>query len=184
MAVTGYSLSKEDNDTIAFGDRFDVKRCPGCVNISDKWASMPEGVRIQTRSFDLSSTYDGVAIASRRFRKFVRENGITGVVFRELPSDPLFFQVLATRVVKFDFERRQTIFEELCPVCGRYYAIAGATPAYLLPGERVDPMEFVRTDIEFGTGDEQGPLLICGLKAGELLRDSGLAGFYLKEVTI
>jgi hypothetical protein len=182
MPIVGYSISEEDNDTVAFGDREGLERCPGCLHIIDKWNAPLNGVRIRRRQFDLSCTYDGVTVASSRFRDFVQEHKIRGIEFRRLPDDRAFHQVVVTKQVQFDAERRETRFEDQCPICRRFDSVAGATPAYLLPGEIVDPMEVVRTDVEFGSGDEQNPVLVCGLGAARLFRESDLTEFYLKEV--
>ena len=74
---------------------------------------------------------------------------------------------------------QHTRFEDKCSSCGIYAAVAGATPAFLRANEVVGSDEFVRTDIEFGSGDEQHPLIICGERAAEILREAALKGIEL-----
>jgi hypothetical protein len=41
--------------------------------------------------------------------------------------------------------------------------------------------EFVRTDLEFGSLDEKHPLILCGVEAARVLRESQLKGVDLYE---
>lgn len=181
MKLIGYSVTGDDNDSIAFPAEGGVARCIGCLHVIDKWALIPRQFELKRRDFDLSSTYDGVDIASSQFRKVVTDRGIRGFVFRPLIGVKGYYQVLATKVVKFDPEGRGTVFEDRCPICGKYDSVAGATPAELKRGQRIDANEVVRTDLEFGSGDEQSPVLICGLEASQILRDSKLKGLHFQK---
>jgi len=176
------AICKLDNESIAFGERDGIERCFGCLNILNKWATPLTGLRLRKRNFDVSTTYDGVAVVSKRFREWLKRHKLVGIELRELPADRTFHQLLATRSVAFDDIRRGVIREDQCPICHRYDSVARGYPVYLKPGEVIGAMEIVRTDLEFGTADEQSPILIAGEEAAELLRQSGLTGFYLEAV--
>jgi hypothetical protein len=129
--------------------------------------------------FDASYTYDGYLIVSERFRSITDGPGVR---FIGLLSDPGFYSLVVQNVVMFDAKRRQTIFEQPCGECGRFFVVAGATPVFLMAS---DPLcdQLFRTDIEFGTGNEQHPLIILGSGLAAQLREADLRGVDLSPVT-
>jgi hypothetical protein len=175
-------VDSHHNDLYAFYGRTDVPRCKSCRNLIDKWnvdfiqVEVPTSMRM-----DISTTYDGVTIASTRFVQVVADNKLRGLGFHDLGDGSRV--LLATRRIAFDSVSRRTKFENQCSRCGQYEAVAGATPAFLCPPVDVAPDEFVWTDVEFGTGDEKQPLLICGDVARAALRRAKLKGLdTFKEV--
>jgi len=159
-----------------------VRRCPRCGDLLAKWDEPLNGLCITDRRYDISCTYDGIMIGSHRLKEVIQSHGLTGLRFIALPDDSVFFQIQATDVVAFDAERRGTRFERQCSVCGHFESVVGATPVYLKPGSRIPDRGFVRTDIEFGSGDEKSPLILCGPFAGKVLKDAKLKGLDLAEV--
>jgi hypothetical protein len=128
---------------------------------------------------DASYTYDGYLIVSERFRSAVAG---ADVRFHQLPSAPGFYSLIVENVVRFHAARRKTTFERRCLQCGRFFVVAGATPVFLKStGPLADKM--YRTDVEFGTGDEQHPLIVVGPGLGEQLRVAGLEGVDLRLVS-
>ncbi|MFM7158957.1 MAG: hypothetical protein ACKO3P_01135 [Planctomycetaceae bacterium] len=142
-----------------------IRRCDRCGELISKWNEPLLGVKIKKRKYDLSLTYDGIMIASELFRSMYTSNKLSGLKIRRLPDDPDFFAIHATKAIEFDAGRRQTRFIKPCQSCGRYESVVGATPVFLKTGSEVSEREFVRTDLEFGIGDEKHPLLICGRSA-------------------
>ncbi|HRI68290.1 MAG TPA: hypothetical protein PK156_28870 [Polyangium sp.] len=132
------------------------------------------------KKYDISGSYDGVDVASRRFKDLYERSGMTGLQFKELGDDA--FAIRATNVVAFDAVRRGTKFEKKCDACGIYESVTGATPVYLLPGEVVPDMGFARTDLEFASGDEKHPLLLCGEGVAKILWAAKLKGIVLQKV--
>lgn len=53
---------------------------------------------------------------------------------------------------------------------------------FLMPGASVPAKGFVRTDLEFGSGDEKTPLVLCGDEAANELRRVKLRGVDLMPV--
>ena len=156
-----------------------IHRCDRCGDLTSKWDEPLLGVIIKKRKYDLSITYDGILISSELFRSVYTANNLSGLEFRRLPDDTQFFAIHATRAIEFDAERRKTRFIKPCQYCGRYESVVGATPVFLRAGSEVDEREFVRTDLEFGSGDEKHPLLICGKAAAKAICDAKLKGLDL-----
>jgi hypothetical protein len=159
-----------------------IHRCDRCGELTSKWDEPLSGVIIKKRKYDLSLTYDGIPISSDLFRSVYAENNLSGLKFRRLPDDPKFFAIHATRTIEFDAGRRRTRFINHCQYCGRYESVVGATPVFLKTGSEVDEREFVRTDLEFGSGDEKHPLIICGQAAATVICDAKLKGLDLIAV--
>lgn len=202
--MIGYSVYGQMNDSYAFREypelteyqkihqeivpdmsgelRSGLHRCETCGELLDKWNELLTGLKIKRRKYDIASTYDGVTVVSQRFKDFVEVESLSGLVFQQLPDDPKFYAIQAEPVVKFDAERRGTMFENRCPVCGRYEEVIGATPVYLKEGETLPVRGFARTDLEFASGDEKHPLLLCDLEAGRVLKNAGLKGLDLVKV--
>lgn len=121
-------------------------------------------------------------IVCNLFKSVYTVENLSGLQFSQLPDAPHFFAVRAMRAVEFDAERRKTRFTTLCQFCGQYESVVGARPAFLKIGSVVEEREFVRTDLEFGSGDEKHPLLICGKTAAEAISDAELKGLDVKPI--
>jgi len=181
-----YWFSESDNGLYFFYGRADVKRCPACEELLAKWdedltvALNVIPIHRRKRRYDISSSYDGVSVVSRRFKELYDRTALTGLRFSDLGDDA--FAICATEVVQFDTQRRGTRLEKKCDVCGRYESVVGATPPCLLPGRVVSPLSFARTDLEFGSADEKSPLLLCGDDVAQILWAAKLKGVVLKKV--
>lgn len=90
--------------------------CPTCGRKTDPEYINPS-FRAKRRNWDMSSTYDGYRIVSRRFRDFCIQNGWPGMSFVSLPADADFLVLRLSIVLPFDADRRRTRFESLCPEC-------------------------------------------------------------------
>jgi hypothetical protein len=205
--MDGFWLAVKDNDSYAFRDRpairddtawyalhqsivpnmtgtqrSGVRRCSACNELLNKWNEPLTGLIIKKRQFDISCTYDGIEVASAAFKEVYDSHGLSDLSFSPLPDDPSFYCIRATKVVEFDPVRRGTRFEEQCPSCGRYRSIVGATPVYLKPGSEIPDMGFARTDLEFASGDEKSPVLLCGPAAGKVLKSAKLSGLDLVKL--
>lgn len=159
-----------------------ARRCNVCGNLVSKWEEPLLRFIVNERRYDIGSTYDGVVIVSGRFIQVYLKQKLMGLVFTQLPDDSHFFSIQAKRCVAYDSDRRKTRFMSFCEACGQFDTVVGATPAYFRPGTIVEDREFVRSDLEFGSGDEKGPLLVCGELAARALRDARLRGLELLPV--
>ena len=159
-----------------------VHRCESCGELTSKWNEPLINLFIKKRRFDISITYDGVLIASQRFKTIYDANHLLGLIFHQLPVDGEFFAIHALKVVEFDAERRKTRFINPCPRCGRFESVIGATPVFLKRGSKIEGLEFVRTNLEFGSADGKHPLLICGQVAADILSCAKLKGLDISTI--
>lgn len=173
-----YRLSAKDNGLYFFRGRRDVRRCSACGALKNKWGEdIGSAAWTGNLKDEVSNSYDGVLVVSPRFRSVVEGDGMTGLDFRHLAGG--FFNALPNSVVPFDSVRRLTRFEKKCKECGQYGSVIGATPVFLLPGAEPPENGFVRTDLEFGSGDEKAPIILCGDKAADRLLREHLSGLDL-----
>ncbi|MGB3410169.1 MAG: hypothetical protein WBA45_03140 [Microthrixaceae bacterium] len=176
--ILGYLLAPVDNDSYMLQGDMPHPACSACGYVTDhEW--IDPSFRLRKPALDAGYTYDGYLIVSERLRSVV---GDRGALYDVLPSEPGHFSLRADEEVRFDTVRRRTRFEGLCETCGRYEAVAGATPVFLIDQQPL-PDRLVRTDIEFGSGDEKGPLLLLGEGLGRKLQAAGLKGVDLVEVS-
>ena len=160
----------------------EVQRCPACGEMLNKWDVPLTDLRLRKRRYDISATYDGVDVVSQRFIDVYETEGLTGLRFISLPKDKAFYAIQAVRRVAFDPTRSNTRFIDRCPTCGRYESVVGVTPVALKPGEKIQPKEFVWTDLEFASEDEKHPLLLCGVEAGQILKRAKLRGLDIEPI--
>jgi hypothetical protein len=170
-------LGGPDNDSHMIVDAPDAPRCATCGFALDHTWINPR-FKLTVKRWDVSFTYDGYLIVSRRFRDVL---GDRGAVYHDLPAEPSFFVVTAERKVAFDAERRRTRFRVFCDGCQRFTQVAGATPVFLKDEARL-PDELRRTDVVFGSNDGQSPLLLVGPGLAADLRRADLAGLELLAV--
>ena len=175
--MLGYSFYGHDNDTYFYYDRTDIKRCPICNNLTDKWNEDISNIIITKTKIDISYSYDGILVVSEKFKKIYDENNIEGLNFIALKNG--FYFIRPINVVNFDSERRKTRFINQCKKCGMYESIAGSSPVFLKENETIPAKGFVRTDLEFGSDDEKHPLVLCGLEVGKILKKNKLSGIEL-----
>jgi hypothetical protein len=201
MMIVAYFLSAHDDGTNMLGDesyrpprsagfhdwRFGKDgiphpaTCPTCGRKTDPNFVNPD-YRPKQRSWDISATYDGYDIVSERFRDFCRRHDWQGMTFVPLPATKDFFVLRLTSVLAFDSKRRGTRFEDPCPACNEFYNVIGVTPAFLRGV--TEPIEegFFRSDLEFGAGPEQSPLILVGIGTAEKLRKQKFRNFHLGKV--
>ena len=164
-----YVLSAPDNNAYMLAEGASYPACPTCGLATDReWINpgfKPGDVRL-----DASYTYDGYLIVSERFRSATQNRGAQ---FIELPAAPGFYSLVSDDEVPLDAEKRETVFEQPCERCGRFFVVAGATPAFLKLAEPL-PDRLFRTDIKFGTGNEQAPLTVVGPGLAAQLRETNL----------
>ena len=174
--MDAYVLSAPDNDSHMLTHAPESMRCGSCGRSLDpRWVD--PAFRLRQTAWDASFTYDGYLIVSEKFREVV---GDRGAYYLDLPSEPSFFVLRPAATVRFDAVRRRTTFENFCRACDRYHDVTGATPAFLRSAP--PPDELRGTDVEFGNGDEQHPLVIVGREVADELQTSRLNGVELERV--
>lgn len=200
--VIAYQLRPNDDDSFMLGDstyrvpadvgyydwRFGCDgtpheaTCPTCGSKTDP-QYVNSRFRVRKRRRDMTVTYDGYTLVSVRFREFCESHGWhKDVEFQQLPGDKRFFVFKPTRVLKFDAERRQTLFEQPCPECSEHFSVCGATPIFLRDIEQPVEEGFFRTDLAFGSGHEKSPLIIVGIATAEKIKSERFRGSYLRKI--
>ena len=182
MSEIGKVLYGHDSDSYAFRDRNDLPRCSNCGSLLQKWEQDLSGLKLRKRNLDVSYTYDGVLVVSKRFRDFIDGKGFVGGEFQQLPNDSDYCSLMCDARVAFDYEKRQTRFEDRCDECGCYDSVAGATPAFLKNPEKIACNSLSRTDLEFGRGDEKHPLIVCGAEVVRAISSQNFRGIDFAEI--
>lgn len=200
--IIAYTISPHDDGTYMLGDetyrpstsggfhdwRFGKDgvahsaTCPTCGRRTDPTFINPE-FKVKTRKWDISTTYDGYCLVSTRFRLFCEKQRWQGMTFASLPADNDFFVLRLANVLEFDAERRATRFENPCSTCRSFYNVIGATPVYLREiNERIEE-GFFRSDLEFGSGPEQCPLILLGVATARKLKEQKFQKYASDSVT-
>ncbi|HWZ58949.1 MAG TPA: hypothetical protein VNW46_08255 [Gemmatimonadaceae bacterium] len=199
--ILAYAITPQDDDSFMLGEdtyrpldsggfydwRFGVSGAPHpatCATCGTKTDVnfVNDQFRVHNRRRDLTATYDGYLLASKRFHKHCVAHRYPGVEFVPLPADEDFFWLRSQRTVRFDAARRGTRFEKLCNRCGSYFNIVGAHPIFLAAVSTSLTDGFYRTDIEFGSGHEQHPIVLVGTNTAAELRALNLRDLELEAV--
>jgi hypothetical protein len=155
--------------------------CPKCGRKTNPNYINPK-FRARKRKWDMSGTYDGYTIVSKRFRDFCKRSKWKGMNFVPLPADKGFFVLRLLLILAFDAKRRKTRFDDPCPACGAFYNVIGSDPAFLAGIKQPIMDGFYRSDLEFASGPEQAPLIFVGIETAEKLRKQNFQKFALEEV--
>lgn len=184
--IVGYIIEGHDNDTYMLdADAQSIQRCPYCKYRIDFLLSnihygftetfspayMDVAVPPQT---DLSVTYDGQVVVSKRFKEFCLQQEYAGLNFIDFLLDKDHFHFFAFNEVKVNIVRGKTRFDKLCPVCNNYKSV---TQGYeFLQREQPLPDGFYRTNLLFGSGDAKSPAIIIGSETKLKLEAAGMTG--------
>lgn len=164
--ILGYIFVGVDNGTRMF-ERDDARRhyCHQCGRpVGDKEINPDFSPR---KRFDVSATADNRIIVSAGVAEVLIGRG---AILVPLPAAPGCFELRASDILEFDAERSGARFLDRCSVCERYYDVVGIDPLRLKNPYRVPlPDRLFRTDLCFGSGDEQSPLLLTGPSLGREL---------------
>jgi len=146
-------------DTVHAGMK-GIVTCIGC-GYRTNFDYINRKFKVNRRVYDVSYTYDGYCIVSRKFKEIVDRYDIDGAIFQPLENDKDFFSLTSMQIIEFDYKKRVTRFEKKCNVCGNYESVIGATPAYFKSDIKHD---ICRSDLKFGSGNAKSPLLLISNK--------------------
>jgi len=178
--LIGYSIVGEDNDTFMFDNATMYNKCSKCGIINDK--TNTTFLNKLNKRYDFSYTYDGCCIVSKKFKEFCYKNNYKGIKFKEISNAHDYFLFVVDNVLKFDVVKSNIKFEKFCNVCKRYYSITPAYPIILNEKNKVLKDSFYRTDIEFGSGNEQSPVIIIGIETWRKLKKNMFSGLYAEKI--
>ena len=183
--IRGYALSGYDNDSHmcssadqVFDDIEDLEICTACGYRTDFDFVNPL-FTLSRKVQDISYTYDGYCIVSLRFKEACERKSLTGLRFISLPKEKTYFYFAPEPLVKFDYERRETRFENKCETCGNFESVVGAWPVFLRSKLTAD---FNRTDLSFGSGNEKHPLLIISQVAKDIIEMEKIKGAIFEQI--
>jgi hypothetical protein len=199
--ILAYAITPHDDDSFMLGEntyrpldsggfydwRFGVNgvphpaTCASCGRKTDL-NFVNDQFRVHNRRRDLTATYDGYLLASKKLHEHCIARRYPGVEFVPLPADENFFWLRSHRTVRFDAARRGTRFENFCTRCGSYFNIVGSHPIFLADVSTSLSDGFYRTDIEFGSGHEQHPIVLVGASTAAELRALNLRGMEFEAV--
>ena len=160
--IIGYGILGPDNNSYLNPDGWGKSICEVVYFLNYREKFINEKFRVKRSNLNLSQTYDGGAIVSQKFRDFCLRNNYEGLEFYQLKKQKELFLIKCSRIVEFDVDRRQTKFEEYKQECNKYNSISGAHPI-CLKSSSVLSDGLYRSDVEFGGGYEQSPILIIGI---------------------
>jgi hypothetical protein len=150
--------------------------CGTCGRKTDGGFVSP-AFRVKKRRRDITATYDGYTIISRRFLDLCVENGWGSDHVVPLPGDAQFYWLRPSRVLEFDGTTTKP-----CPQCHEFYDVIGPRPRFCEGLNRPLPEGFYRSDLEFGSGPEQRPTVVVGARTGDALFGAGLSGLVLSPL--
>lgn len=157
MNIIGYRLSIPDNDTYMCEDDSNLDKCPVCGYRIENYPHNPQW-RCNNPKTDISATYDGQWVVSKKMRSILVQECPFDVDFIGFESTLQYFHLIPKRIIAFDFVRRKTRFEKQCEACGRYESVVGAKPAFLVE-HTILSHGFYGSDLFFGSGNERHNLL-------------------------
>ena len=186
--IIGYSISGEDNDSFMCSSADEILEnmenlsvCSQC-GYRTNYFYINNNFKVSRRVYDLSSTYDGYTIVSRKFKEFCDRKGYKNIEFKELDKDPDFFALIALKVIEYDTDRNNPQYENYCEACSNYESVIGPSPIYLKGITEPLADGFYRTDILFASGNEKSPLIIIGPETKEAILKEGFKGIDFEKI--
>ncbi|WP_431123855.1 hypothetical protein [Flagellimonas flava] len=159
--ILGYGLFGPDNGSHLYPIGNGRKICDVLDYVKNRQNYLSEEFKVSNSSFDFSFTYDSALIVSQKFRDFCLRNQYDGLSFYPVPSQKGLYLFKSSNEVLFDTEKRHTKFIDYQEKCKRHDSVVGATPIFIKDNTPLQEGIF-RTDVEFGSGYEQSPLILIG----------------------
>jgi hypothetical protein len=161
--IIGYEICGYDNDSHMTGNwnkflpeiKSIIPKCDSCGYRLDYKFINPH-FKLNRKTLDFSSTYDGVTIVSLKFKEFCNRYGYDNLEFTILPSTPNFYGfAVIENTLPYNFITK----EKLCKKCGQYESVVGPT---LNLDNINEPLTdgFYQSDLWFASGNEKSPVLI------------------------
>mgnify|MGYP000484950517 CR=1 FL=1 len=178
--IISYTISGPDNDSYMFDSDTYLGDC-SCCNARLK-QKVNENFILGKNTYDISYTYDDYLIVSQGFKDFCIKTKQNNLNFHTLKSQPNFYFMEATSILEFDSLKRETEFINKCDCCGVYEELIGATPAFLKESKEIIKEGIYRTDIEFGSKKNRGPLIIMGVETLNVFREQRFKGLEYRAI--
>jgi len=180
--ILGYVLAGPDNDSFMHSteNRIHAETCPICGYLLN-FDYHDRSFVLKKRIYDISHCYDVGDIVSNKFKEFCIRNEYANLDFLSFDNSKEYHQLLVRQKLILDTELRNVQFSEYCDHCNNFREIIGATPAFL---KVESPIEdgFYRSHINFGSGNNKGPIILVGKKTKTRLERENLNGLDFEPV--
>ncbi|MDR0404427.1 MAG: hypothetical protein LBH37_01320 [Oscillospiraceae bacterium] len=134
------------------------------------------------KQYDVSYTWDGYLIVSKRFKQFCEEKSYQNAVFHSIPQEPDFYFLESSKIIPLDYARRPVEFIDLCKVCNRYAEVIGMSKNFVQQGFFMEENTFYRTEYDFGSHNRKSPLIIVSLQMAKEMAAQKFKGLYFDDV--
>jgi hypothetical protein len=156
--------------------------CAACGMVLD-FTYVNPNYRVPKRCPDLSHTYDGFFVASRKFRDLVEAERLDGFEFRQVPKSADYYTVILTRVLPVT-EPPELKRKEFCETCRRYVSVWGLSHLAIRIEEGRAYHGFYRSNIEMGYRLMMFPLWFVTADLKESIKKFKLTGIYLEKMRV
>jgi hypothetical protein len=185
MAIIGYSISAQDNDSFYLEDEkhLDAESCIKCGFLLDPVNYFNPFFKIKKKNLDFSYTHDLRPIVSLRFKEFCIREGCTGIDFKEFEREPNFFHFKVKEVIEIDVSEGLFDFVKLCNICGNWEGVYTNCKPLKLSKEYSELKDgFYRTDILFSYGNRKNPIFIIGIETFYKLKREKIKGLIIDPI--
>ena len=173
-----YYIDGDDADYLYLGreSKPDIKLCPHCkmvLNRDEAIFQAAETVKWRKKKFFVT-TYDGVNIASRHFYEIYHKHEMRGIEFIQFKKSEGYYICRFTNIASFDIEKAKQVRAEYegkvtygvidngtCAYCKRSKGYHHPWPYRMIESDeqKLKTNTFYRSDIEFGEGNTQSPII-------------------------
>ena len=134
------------------------------------------------KQYDVSYTYDGYLIVSKRFKQFCEEKLYQNAIFHSIPQEMDFYFFESSKVIPIDYARRPVDFIDFCKVCNRYAEVIGMSKNHIQQGFVMEENTFYRSEYDFGSHNHKSPLIIVSLQIAKDLKAQKFKGLFFDDV--
>jgi hypothetical protein len=178
IMVVAKMLYGPDNNSFMY---YDYPNCCIKCHYTVRKSISPD-FKLKRKQYDVSYTYDGYLIVSKKFKSFCEEKKYNNYIFHNLANEPDFFFLECLDIISLDYDRRKVKFIDLCEVCGRHAEVIGANPSYIENNFEMKENTFYRSKFDFGSYNRKSPLIIIGNEMAEEMLKMKFKGLYFKDV--
>ncbi len=138
--------------------------------------------QIKCRNYDVSYTYDGYLIVSKKFKLYCENKNYNNIMFYRLPKETEFYCVAVNKALELDYKKREVKFINKCHICGRYAEVIGATPAFIKDKNLLTNNDFYKSSVDFGSFEGKSPLIILNNEMAQELLKQKFKGLYFDDI--
>lgn len=181
MRATAYVLRALHGIDNRLADCLGVALCSACrIPARFEYRDVHFPIPKKMLDFDIIYTRDLYEIVSSKFIHLLEDKASSEFAYYWVNEDR-YALVVPKETLKFDARARGTQFLVPCRICGKYFEIIGATPAFL-EEKQIKNFGIYKTDLKFGTGIDKAPLTIIGSDLKSAILKAKLRGVDFEDV--